>query len=173
MEDATLLQNLPKMCSEQFEGFAAMTVLAVTRPSPPRVAQRLSDSCWAASLESWSRAEGSFPNQSQNPLIRRFGEGPTGGITPWAKIPLFAQVFQLHWAGVESRNAVTYLTQNLSRSYVFCAYSVGTFTHSILIHRLDLEAGNVRVMDPDGGHYVVRTTRWFETMRGGFIMMRR
>lgn len=60
--------------------------MTISRILPPLVAQTLDDSCWAAVLASWSRVDPRIPALHQADLVRRWGEGATGGITPAAKI---------------------------------------------------------------------------------------
>ena len=65
------------------------------RQRPPRVGQSLSDSCWAAVIESWSTIDRRVPRQAEDSLIAGYGEGPTGGINPATKIPELARLLGL------------------------------------------------------------------------------
>lgn len=71
----------------------------INRRPPPRVRQTRIDSCWAATLESWSRIDSRLPSTSEAEMIETYGEGPTGGITPITKIPQIADRFGLYYGG--------------------------------------------------------------------------
>ena len=145
--------------------------MSITRRMPPIVAQTLEDSCWAAVLESWSRVDPQIPDLRQDALVRRWGEGPTGGITPVRKIPAIAETYGLAWGGFPSSALEGYLRQHLPRSHVFCAYTRGTFTHAVLIYLLSGRR-NISYMDPDDGHYRWRPLSWF-LQRGDYALMRK
>lgn len=143
----------------------------ITRHLPAIVAQTQLDSCWAAVLESWSRTDSRVGHQRQADLVRRWGEGPTGGITPATKIPMISNVLGLAWGGFAGPTLGRYLTDHLPRSHVFCAYTRGAYTHAVLIYRLS-ERGNVSYMDPDGGHDRWHPLSWFAG-RGPFVLLRK
>lgn len=142
----------------------------IYRPRPPRIQQSLSDSCWAAVLESWSNADRRIPQQQESALITRYGEGATGGITPDTKIPQIASRFGLQWGGFAADALDGYLTRHLPNSHVFCAYRTGRFLHAVLIY--GYAGSNVHVMDPRGPSYATRLLSWL-TQRAPFAMMRR
>src|SRR5205823_2639440 len=100
------------------------------------VAESLEDSCWAAVLESWSRADPRIPRSRQGALVARWGEGSAGGITPRTKIPVIAETLGLAWGGFPPDDLVGYVRDHLQHSHLFCAYTRGRFTHAILIYQL-------------------------------------
>lgn len=124
----------------------------VARPVPPIVGQSLSDSCWAACLTSWSRTSpATFATQNQAALIRHWGEGATGGITPAEKIPLIAEDLGLRQQVVPTAFLLdTGLAQLLPQSPVMVAQRRGRFCHAMLAYDRD-DAGRILVMDPNGG----------------------
>jgi len=77
----------------------------ISRTCPGWVRQTLENSCWAAVLESWSRADPRMMRLRQQSLIATWGEGPTGGITPVTKIPQIAAAYNLQWGGFRSGNS--------------------------------------------------------------------
>lgn len=143
------------------------------RQTPPVVRQSRVDSCWAAVLESWSRLEPRFPNQTEAALIERWGEGPTGGITPVTKIPAIAQAFHLTAVQrpVDAMELVPYIERHLPNSHLFCAYSVGTMMHAVLIYQFN-DAGDISYMDPRRGSLCRQRSDWFMS-RGPYVLMRR
>lgn len=141
----------------------------ISRNCPGWVRQILENSCWAAVLEAWSRADARMPNLRQRPLIEQWGEGETGGITPVTKIPQISDAYGLRWGGFRSGELTAYLRERLPTSYIFCAYTVSQWTHSVLIYRL--RDNDVAFMDPDGGRYRVKSLEWIE-QRGPFAVMR-
>lgn len=132
-------------------------------PTPPVVAQTLSDSCWAAVLESWSRSsQHPFPAVQQQAMIAKFGEGRTGGITPARKIPEIARAYQLAFDVCYVLNFELTLMGQLPRGLVFVARllappgSQGAAgqglrqCHAELVYGND-DNGNLLIMDPNGG----------------------
>lgn len=142
----------------------------IYRSRPPRVQQSLGNSCWAAVLESWSNADPRIPQQQESALIARYGEGPTGGITPGQKIPQLARRFNLQWGGFDGAALDGYLTEHLPNSHVFCAYRTGAFLHAVLVY--GYSGSNAHVMDPRGPSHLTRSLSWL-TGRAPFAMMRR
>lgn len=140
------------------------------RQRPPRIRQSLQDSCWAAVIESWSTVTPRISRQQESALIGRYGEGPTGGITPAQKIPALARALQLQWGGFEGPALDGYLRAHLGRSHVFCAHRAGRFQHAVLIYGYD--GNNVHFMDPRNGTYETQGRQWLQ-QRGPFAMMRR
>lgn len=124
-----------------------------TRNRPHMVRQTHTDSCWAAVLESWSRSDSRVGGGAlrQQALIDRWGEGPTGGITPASKIPLIASAYQLQMPTARFRYVTAFLERTLATSYVFCVYFDGQsgFMHTVLVY--SVENGNVTAMDPNRG----------------------
>ncbi len=141
----------------------------ISRTCPGWVRQTLENSCWAAVLEAWSRADPRIVQLRQQPLITRWGEGPTGGITPATKIPRIADSYGLRWGGFRSGELIGYLRSHLASSYIFCAYSLPGWSHSVLIYRL--RNNDVAIMDPDRGRYRVMSHAWIES-HGPFAVMR-
>jgi len=140
---------------------------------PSLVHQTLENSCWAAVLECWSRNDPQMPQGlRQQDLIDRWGEGPTGGITPEIKIPQIARAYGLRLPDGRFRSVVPYLQSHLDTSYLFCASSVpgSAFMHSVLIYRV--RANNVDAMDPDRGRYHTWHIADFENL-GAHIVMHR
>lgn len=145
--------------------------MIITKQRPPTEVQHLKNSCWAAVIESWSRADKNIPVQLQRSLYRRWGEGPTGGITPKTKIPVIAQALGLQWGGFRSSELCGYITQHLRNSYVFVAYTVSSqYTHAVLVYYLD--NNHIAYMDPYRGEYIMRSRGWIE-QKGPFAVMRR
>ncbi len=149
-----------------------VAILSIMRALPPSVAQTRRDSCWAAVLESWTRVAKHLPPRGQAELIARWGEGQTGGITPWIKIPLIAADLGLQHGGIAPRDALQYIHRHIGGSYIFCAHAAGAFSHAQLIYGYDDEAKQVQIMDPAGGRYLVRDFAWFEQQPAGLVMMR-
>ena len=151
----------------------------IFRNIPPSVVQTLEDSCWAAVLESWSHVDPRFnPQLHQNNLIRRFGEGDTGGITPVSKIPAIAMACDLSYLDYQSGDGfLGYLTRYLPTSHIFCSITVRQFMHSVLIHSLfdnrDMLGGvSVRYMDPNDGLHHGQSLEWFQ-QRAPLLVMRK
>ena len=142
--------------------------MAISRPRPPVVRQRMRDSCWAAVLESWSQADRRVSAGTQDDLVALFGN-TTGGITPATHIPLIASQYGLAWGGFQSGQLGAYLNQHLAASHIFCAYARIGYHHSILIYRLAND--NVSYMDPDPGRYRTQPLSQLE-VRGPFALMR-
>ena len=152
------------------EGVISVRTMNLTRHRPPIVAQTHVDSCWAAVLESWSIVDGRIPRQHQQPLIHRWGEGGTGGITPLTKVPVISASLGLSWGGSDSDGLVTYLESHLPESHVFCAYRRGAFCHAILIYRFSDRNnipphGSRRRPRPLERHAVVPSRRPYTLMR--------
>jgi hypothetical protein len=141
----------------------------ISRTCPGWVRQTLENSCWAAVLESWSRADPRMMRLRQQSLITTWGEGPTGGITPVTKIPQIAAAYNLQWGGFRSGELTGFLTNHLASSYIFCAYTIPGWTHAVLIYRL--RDNDVAFMDPDYGRYRVKSLTWIEN-HGPFAVMR-
>lgn len=145
----------------------------INRQPPARVRQTLIDSCWAATLESWSRVDSRISDVTEAEMIAAYGEGETGGITPVTKIPLIAARFGLRYGGFTGPQLRQYLLDHLPHSHVFCAYKRGTYSHSVLIYRLSGQhLTHVSHMDPDGGYHRWNTLDWFAA-RGPMALMRK
>jgi len=146
---------------------------AIMHQPPPRVGQRLSDSCWAAVLESWSGATPApFSLQRQEELIQRHGEGATGGITPAEKVPLLAGRLGLTWKVEQGAKINHYINQHLRSGLIFCAYPIRNFCHAVLIYGADT-SGRIAIMDPNhGGRFSSHSDTWFAG-RGNLILMRK
>lgn len=140
----------------------------ISRQRPPRVRQSLEDSCWASVLESWSRADARIAEQEESSLIERYGEGPTGGITPASKIPLMARSLGLRWGGYASSALHDHLLRFLPSSHIFCAYRNGQYQHAVLVYGYN---GRIlRIMDPYRGQHRTRPLTWFRE-RGPYAIM--
>lgn len=146
----------------------------INRKPPPRVRQSRKDSCWAATLESWSKTDSRIPTVMEAQMIADYGEGPTAGITPTLKIPVIAERFGLKAGGFHGRDLDEYLTEYLRFSHVFCGYKRDqTFHHSVLIYRLSGQnSTHVSYMDPDGGYHRWQTLDWFSA-NGPLVLMRK
>ena len=145
----------------------------ILRQPPPRISQTLTDSCWAAVLESWSKVDSRIAAQTQATMIQTFGEGATGGITPTTKIPALCSAFGLQYRVFVGSELQHYLQQHLAHSYVFCAYRRETFAHAVLIYRLSGRSlTHVSYMDPDGGYHRWHSTEWFSA-NGPMVVMRK
>ena len=142
--------------------------MAISRPRPPVVQQRMRDSCWAAVLESWSQVDPRVAAGSQDDLITLFGDA-NGGINPATHVPLIASQYGLAWGGFPSGQLGAYVRQHLAASYIFCAHARVGYHHSVLIYQLD--NGNVAYMDPDPGRYRTQPLSQLE-VRGPFALMR-
>ena len=116
-------------------GLRELKLMDLTRYRPPIVAQTHVDSCWAAVLERLVDRRRADSRASISSLIRRWGEGGTGGITPLTKIPVISAALGLSWGGFDSDGLVTYLEAHLPESHIFCAYRRGAYCHAILIYR--------------------------------------
>jgi hypothetical protein len=152
---------------------ATFAMPAIMHQPPPLVGQRLSDSCWAAVLESWSRATPTpFATQQQEALIQRHGEGRTGGITPLQKVPLLAGQLGLAWKVERGAQINHYINQHLRSGLIFCAYPIGNYCHAVLIYGADT-TGRIAIMDPNhGGRHTSHADTWF-ARRGNLILMRK
>lgn len=129
---------------------------------PPTVPQRMPDSCWAACLQSWSRAEprlGGWLDEMS--LVDRYGETNTGGITPAVTYPKFRAQWRMWadaYAGIELERL---LTDELPKSHMMCAhYSDAGKWHAVLIWQWTKD-GFVHFMDPDGGRYRKKKLDYF------------
>ncbi|SRR6478672_3843692 len=149
------------------------------RKPPPRVRQSEQDSCWAATLESWSRVDSRITAVTEAQMIREYGEGPTGAITPTTKIPVLAKQFGLKANAYNGEDLEDYLEEHLKFSHIFCAYKRDTetakFHHAVLIYRLSGQRErkiHVSYMDPDGGFHRSRTLDWF-AVNGPLVVMRK
>ncbi|HOU65674.1 MAG TPA: hypothetical protein PK861_06525 [Thermomonas sp.] len=150
----------------------------IHRKPPPRVRQTRLDSCWAATIEAWSRADSRIPLVTEGELIANYGEGATGGITPRDKIPPIAEFFDLFYGGYNGPDLKGYLLKHLPHSHVFCAYRRDlTNWHAVLIYRLSghnpTDLTDVSYMDPDGGSYRWKTLEWFKQHGGLMVLMRK
>lgn len=138
-----------------------MATIVLNRP--PHVPQLWDDSCWAAVLESWeisSRpiniklpASQAGEEPGQEAMAAAWGEGPTKGLTPAAKIPVIAAACGLDSGNnkaYEGNKLKQYLADHLNKGYVFCAYKVPGGFHAVLIYKCD-EQGCC-YMDPNTGH---------------------
>lgn len=140
---------------------------------PPLVRQTRQDSCWAAVLESWSRADRRMPQGlQQQQLIDQWGEGPTGGINPEVKIPRIAAAYGLQVPRESFRFVLSYLERHLDSSYVFCASSVpgSIYMHSVLVY--GIRGSNILTMDPDRGRLHPWNIGEFENL-GAHVVMHR
>ncbi len=144
----------------------------IVRLRPPEVAQSLTDSCWAATLESWSTIESQIPQQQQQTLINALGEGPTGGITPHVKIPLISRQFGMIWQVFEGSGLKQYINQHLPTSHLMCVFTVGAFSHAVLVYKFT-EPDRVVVMDPREGRYRWFSIGWLQNRRQVMMMRRR
>lgn len=145
--------------------------MSISRIRPPIVRQTHVDSCWAAALESWSRADPRIPRQHQEALVTRWGEGATGGITPAIKIPRIAATFGFQFGAFQPTDIVGYLEDHLPHSHIFLAYTRGRYTHAVIVYRFS-DRNNLSYMDPDGGHDRSHYIDWFMD-RGPYVLMRR
>ncbi len=143
----------------------------ISRNCPGWVRQSLENSCWAAVLESWSRADPRMPRLRQQSLIQRWGEGATGSITPVTKIPQITAAYGLRYDVLASGQLVPYIRSHLASSYLFCAYTLpGSWTHAVLVYRI--RDRDVAFMDPDPGRYRVESLHWMD-LQQPFLLMRR
>ena len=108
----------------------------------------------------------------QAELITRWGESPTGSITPRQKIPMICNAYSLTWGGFRSGEMGRYIQRRLARSHIFVAFTRGQFTHSVLVYRMRDTQNDVSFMDPDGGQYRTRPVAWLEA-QGPFVAMRK
>ncbi len=142
----------------------------ISRACPETVVQSLENSCWAAVLESWSIVEPRIQRQHEQNLIDRWGEGPTGGITPARKLPTVAAEFGMAYTGLAGGYLENYLRLYLHDSHIFCAYTLPGFTHAVLIYMLGPD--RLAFFDPHRGHYRVRDLEWIE-QKGPFAVLRK
>jgi hypothetical protein len=141
----------------------------ITLRRPPRITQSLQDSCWAAVIESWSQVESRIPRQQEQFLIDRWGEGETGGITTPIKIPPISTRFGLIWQVLERSGIGEHLSQHLPAGHIFCAYSVRSYLHSVLVYQF-LDEERVVIMDPRQGTYRWLTLNWLHQQRSVLMM---
>lgn len=137
-----------------------MAVIAKTCPGWIR--QTDVDSCWAAVLEAWGRADPLGPQVQQANLITRWSDQPNGGISG-AQMERLARFLRLQgiflgMRGRMVRSPIPTIRAHLPTSYVSCMYTVGAYSHTVLIYRL--RDNDVSVMDPDGGRYLNRSHSW-------------
>ncbi len=137
-----------------------MTVIAKTCPGSIR--QTDDDSCWAAVLEAWGRADPLGPQVRQAPLITRWSDEDYGGISG-AQMDRLArslglQSIFLGRRGRMGRSPISTIQTNLPTSYVACVYTVRRFSHTVLVYRL--RDNDVSVMDPNGGRYLNLSHSW-------------
>jgi len=134
----------------------------ISRPCPGWVRQTQIDSCWAAVLEAWGRAEPLAPQVRQSDLIADWSDQPHGGISV-GRMESLAGHYRLHCfsprrRGLMGRSPITTIRNRLSVGYVMCIYSISGFSHSVLVYRI--RDNDLSVMDPNGGRYVNLTHAW-------------
>ena len=137
-----------------------MTVIA--KACPGWIRQTEGDSCWAAVLEAWGRADPLAPRVQQANLITRWSDQANGGISG-AQMERLAgslglQGIFLGRSGRMGRSPIPTIRTHLPTSYVACVYTVRRFSHTVLVYRL--RDNDVSVMDPDGGRYLNLSHSW-------------
>jgi hypothetical protein len=137
-----------------------MTVIA--KACPGSIRQTENDSCWAAVLEAWGRADPLGPQVRQANLITRWSDQLRGGISG-AEMERLARSLSLQGVflgmrGRMVRSPIPTIRAQLPTSYVSCMYTVGTYSHTVLIYRV--RDSDVSVMDPNGGRYLNLSHSW-------------
>lgn len=121
----------------------------IVQVQPPAVIQTLDDSCWAACLQAWTRADhrlGPWLNEME--LVEKYGETPTGGITPEIAYPKFRARWKVWADAYQSSALVRLIEEELPSSHMMCAhYSTAGKWHAVLIWKVT-KAGRVYFMDP-------------------------
>ena len=128
----------------------------IHRKPPPKVRQTKKNSCWAATLESWSRADSRIPTVTEAQMLNDYNpEGiMEGGIDGRTKLPVIAAKFGFRFGGFTGPQFKKYLLDYLPHSHMFCTYRLPSYSHSVLIYRLSGQhLTTVSFMDPDGGYY--------------------
>ena len=148
----------------------------IHRKPPRRIQQTRSFSCWAAVLESWSRADARIPTVTEEEMIAAYGQDQNGGITPLTKIPVIAARFGFKYDVFSGKELGEYLRKHLAHSHVFCAAQRGSTSHAVLIYRLSGQTltgltPDVSYMDPDGGCYRFNTLACF--VERNMVVMRK
>lgn len=131
------------------------------RRLPPLVAQTMSDSCWAASLESWTRVMSGRAPQRQQDLIDAYANADNGGLDPTTGIPPLADDIGLSYEVVVGSDVTDeYLADKLrSSGHLILVYNTGGgFSHAVVVYGVGRPSGgalNASVMNPEhGGRYL-------------------
>jgi len=138
----------------------------IAQACPGWVRQTDVDSCWAAALEAWGRADPQGPQVQQASLIARWSDQANGGIsgTQMERLAnsLHLQHAYLPVVGQFRRSPIPAIRAHLPTSYVSCMYTLPGFCHTVLIYRL--RDHDVSFMDPNGGVYLNRPHSWLNAL---------
>lgn len=143
------------------------------RARPPLNRQNLDDSCWAAALDSFSRATAGVPTLRERDLISKFGTGSTGGLN-LANLERLRLALAVHGVRVELIYTLTMpydLDDRLRRSLVVLARQIGpTSWHAWLVYGID---NWVMYMEPRTGSYEKKNwSRGFASPGGYYLFWR-
>jgi hypothetical protein len=136
----------------------------IHRKPPPKVRQTMKNSCWAATLESWSRADSRIPTVTEAQMLHDFNpEGSQeGGINGDTVLDSIKQRFGFKSGKFTASQFEENLLEHLPHSHIFCTIRLEAGSHALLIYRLSgPKLTTVSYMDPDGGYYGFATLKEF------------
>lgn len=127
--------------------------MAFYRARPPLNRQNLTDSCWAAALDSFSRTTAGVPTMREPDLVTSFGTGTTGGLNG-ANLQRLTTHLGRHGVTVDLIHTLSLpydIEDRLRLSHVVLARQVGaTAWHAWLVYGID---NWVSYMEPRTGTY--------------------
>jgi hypothetical protein len=134
------------------------------RARPPANQQNLTDSCWAAALDSFTRITAGVPTMRERDLITTYGTGPTGALDA-AHLESLRTALRAHGVQIDLLpylNMPYDLEDRLRKSHVVLARQVsGNDWHAWVVYGVD---NYVMYMDPRDGAF--HTLNW---SAGGFV----
>lgn len=124
------------------------------RARPPLNRQNLTDSCWAAALDSFSRITPGVPTLRERDLITSYGVGTTGGLNGANLTRLKTELETRHHMKVDLIGTLSMpydIEDRLKKSHVIIARQIGpTAWHAWLAYGID---NWVMYMEPRTGSY--------------------
>lgn len=133
------------------------------RIQPPLKGQTLADSCWAACLDAWSKADGRFGGfLSEMDLVGQYGQTLTGGITPADIFPKFGDRWRM-WSNAYGSGLYEHLVNLMKDAHVMMSYRMGPGQwHAVLVYKIT-DYGKVHAMNPaKGGRWMAEGIDFFE-----------
>ena len=143
-----------------------MTSSGIHRKPPPRVRQTSVNSCWAAALESWSRADSRIPTVTEAQMLHDFNpDGKLeGGINGDTVLDVISQKFGLQFRICTAVDQLQkHLLDHLPHSHIFCTIRLAkNLSHALLIYRLSgPNLTTVSFMNPSKGFYTYEALKDF------------
>lgn len=147
--------------------------MAVQQIKPPSVPQKLKDSCWAACLQSWSRADIRLGWLDQMDLVGEYAQTPTGGITPGEVYPKLGSRFGLESDGFRGEAIWGLLQRKLPTTHVMVGFYRGQNQwHALLVYKIG-DDDLIYFMDPDGGRMRSAKEKFFNDSGPHAVMWRK